>query len=89
MNCWLFQPSFWGALDRQWRDFVAARREQPKAEFYLPAAVSAEIEAGRATVRVKPTTARWFGVTYREDKPRVQAMLGELIAEGIYPSPLF
>ncbi len=89
MNCWLFQPSFWVALDRQWAAFVAARLTEPKAEFYLPAAVSAEIAAGRTTVRVRPTTAKWFGVTYREDKPKVQAMLNALIAEGVYPSPLF
>lgn len=89
MNCWLFQPTFWGALDRQWRAFVAERLGEPKAEFYLPAAVSAEIEAGRTSVRVRATSARWFGVTYREDKPLVEAMLRGLIAEGAYPSPLF
>jgi hypothetical protein len=89
MNCWAFQPGFWPALERQWRDFTATHLVEPKAEFYLPAAVSAEITAGRLTVRVQPTTARWFGVTYREDKPQVQALLADLAAAGEYPNPLF
>ena len=89
MNCWLFQPTFWAALDRQWRAFVAERLTVPKAEFYLPASVSTEIALGHLTVRVRPTTASWFGVTYREDKPRVEALLRDLIAAGEYPSPLF
>ncbi|MCC5025411.1 MAG: NTP transferase domain-containing protein [Candidatus Synoicihabitans palmerolidicus] len=89
MNCWLFQPVFWEALERQWRAFVASRLEEPKAEFYLPAAVSGEIEAGRATVRVRRTEAAWFGVTYREDKPVVQATLAAMVARGEYPGQLF
>ena len=89
MNCWLFQHRFWAAIDRQWREFVAARLAEPKAEFYLPAAVSAEIAAGRSSVRVRPTTAQWFGVTYREDKPKVQAILEDLVARGHYPAALF
>lgn len=89
MNCWLFRPAFWPALDARWREFAATRLVEPKAEFYLPAAVSAEIEAARATVRVLPTTAVWFGVTYREDRPRVQAILAALVERGEYPARLF
>jgi NDP-sugar pyrophosphorylase family protein len=89
MNCWAFQPTFWDALDRQWQHFVAERLTAEKAEFYLPAAVSAEIGAGRATVRVLPTTASWFGVTYREDKPTVTATLAAMVAAGEYPESLF
>ncbi len=89
MNCWAFQPSFWDALDRQWRAFIDGRLTEPKAEFYLPAAVSEEIGAGRCSVRVRRTTANWFGVTYREDKPVVQATLAEMVARGEYPASLF
>lgn len=89
MNCWAFQPEFWPELDTQWRQFVARRWEEPKAEFYLPAAVSAAIESGRARVRVRSTVSTWFGVTYREDKPAVQARLAALAQAGEYPSPLF
>lgn len=89
MNCWAFQPTFWAALDRQWRKFGAERLPEEKAEFYLPAAVSAEIAAGRATVRVRPTSASWFGVTYREDKPLVEATLAQMVAAAEYPAYLF
>lgn len=89
MNCWAFQPSFWDALDRQWQHFVTERLQEEKSEFYLPAAVSAEIAAGRAEVRVRPTSASWFGVTYREDKPLVEATLAKMVAEGEYPESLF
>jgi hypothetical protein len=61
----------------------------PKAEFYLPASVSEEIAAGHATVRVRPTTASWFGVTYREDKPLVEATLAGMVERGEYPVSLF
>jgi hypothetical protein len=89
MNCWAFTPEFFPALDRQWREFIAARGSELKSEFYLPEAVSQQIAAGTATVEVRPTTAEWFGVTFREDKPRVQAALLDLATRGEYPLPLF
>ncbi len=89
MNCWGFGGRvFLAQLDAAWRAFVAARGAEPKAEFYLPAAVDALVKAGAARVRVLPTGDHWFGVTYREDKARVQAALAELVARGVYPSPL-
>ncbi len=89
MNCWAFTPAFFAALDRQLVAFLQARGSELKSEFYLPEAVSAQIAAGQAEVQVRPTTASWFGVTYREDKPRVQAALADLVARGEYPARLF
>lgn len=89
MNCWAFTADFFPALDRQWREFIAARGTELKSEFYLPEAVSQQIAAGAATVEVRPTTAEWFGVTFREDKPRVQGSLLDLATRGEYPMPLF
>jgi hypothetical protein len=89
MNCWGFDgPGFLTQLDAEWRAFLAARGAEPKAEFYLPAAVNGLVQRGAARVRVLPTADSWFGVTYREDKPRVQAALADLVARGVYPSPL-
>ncbi|MEY4940996.1 MAG: hypothetical protein RIQ93_2731 [Verrucomicrobiota bacterium] len=88
MNCWGFSPALFPRLDTQFRDFLRARGREEKAEFYLPAAVSAMVESGQATVQVLPTAAAWFGVTYREDKPRVQAAIAELIRLGAYPARL-
>lgn len=60
-----------------------------RAEFYLPASVSAMIASRDATVTVLPTESAWFGVTYREDKPRVSAAIADLVAAGTYPAKLF
>jgi hypothetical protein len=89
MNCWGFTPALFAGLDAQWREFLAARGGEAKAEFYLPAAVSTMIARGEATVRVLPTEGAWFGVTYREDKPRVMSAIAELVASGNYPAKLF
>jgi len=89
MNCWGFTPALFAGLDGQFREFLAAKGNEPKAEFYLPAAVSAMIARGEATVRVLPTESTWFGVTYREDKPRVEAAIRELVQAGRYPAKLW
>jgi len=89
MNCWGFTPALFTGLDQQLREFLAARGTDPKAEFYLPAAVSEMIVRGEANVRLLPTDASWFGVTYRDDKPRVVAALADLVQRGAYPARLF
>jgi NDP-sugar pyrophosphorylase family protein len=89
MNCWGFTPTVFAGLDAQLKEFIGARGGEAKAEFYLPAAVSTMIARGEAGVRVLPTESAWFGVTYREDKPRVVAAIAELVARGIYPAKLF
>ena len=88
MNCWGFAPAFLPQLDAAWQTFSATHGQELKTEFYLPAAVDTLIQANAARVRVLPTADRWFGVTYRDDKPRVQTALAALVAQGVYPSPL-
>jgi MobA-like NTP transferase domain len=89
MNCWGFTPALFPALDAQLAEFLRDHGGQAKAEFYLPAAVSVMIARREASGRVLPTANTWFGVTYREDKPRVQAALAELVRRGEYPEKLF
>lgn len=89
MNCWAFTPDFLPLLDRQWRAFVAGRGNELRSEFYLPEAVSEQIRDHGVEVKVLPTSAEWFGVTYREDRPRVQSALAALVARGDYPHTLF
>jgi UTP-glucose-1-phosphate uridylyltransferase len=64
-------------------------RDPLKAEFYLPAAVSAMIARGEARVRVLPTESTWFGITYRDDKPRVEMEIAALVQAGLYPRKLW
>jgi NDP-sugar pyrophosphorylase family protein len=89
MNCWGFTPALFAGLDAQFNTFLAARGGEQKSEFYLPAAVSAMIAQGEAVVRVLPTESTWFGVTYREDKPRVEAAIADLVSHGRYPRQLW
>lgn len=88
MNCWGFSPAVLPLLDRRLRSFLVERGADLKAEFYLPEAVSGMVTAGEATVEVLETTSSWFGVTYREDRPRVEAALRALVAAGEYPARL-
>ena len=89
MNCWGFGPGFAARLEAELVAFLKARIGEPKAEFYLPTAVSSMVAAGQACVRILPTTSHWFGVTYREDRPRVAEALAGLVKAGAYPDPLF
>lgn len=89
MNCWGFTPAVFPLLDAQLAEFFRRQGGEAKAEFYLPAAVSAMLVRAGASVRVLPTKSAWFGVTHREDKPRVQSALAELVRRGEYPERLF
>jgi choline kinase len=89
MNCWGFTPGLFGRLDAHLREFLAARGGDLKAEFYLPVAVSAMVDRGEATVRVLPSDSAWFGVTYREDRPRAEAAIAGLVRSGAYPARLW
>jgi NDP-sugar pyrophosphorylase family protein len=89
MNFWGFTPAVFGGLDAGLRAFLAASGSDPRAEFYLPAAVSGLVASGAATVDVIPSADTWFGVTYREDRPLVEAAVRALVAGGAYPARLF
>lgn len=88
MNCWGFFPDLFAKLDAHFRMFLAARGQDPKAEFYLPGSVSDMIACGEARVRVLTTPDQWLGVTYREDKPFVTAGIRAMIDAGTYPPSL-
>ncbi len=89
MNFWGFTPGCFGHTRREFEGFLRARGDDPKAEMYIPLVVNALVSAGLAKVRVLPTDEKWFGVTYREDKPRVKAEIEALVAAGEYPRALW
>ena len=88
MNFWGFTPALFPLLETGLIKFLQESAHQPKAEFYIPEAVAGLIGAGEARVRVLRSVDDWFGVTFREDKPRVAAALEGLIASGAYPRDL-
>jgi hypothetical protein len=89
LNCWGFSPAVFTGLEDQFISFLRTRLNEEKSEFYIPSAVASLIDTGFATVKVLPVESRWFGVTYRDDRPAVVRALADLAAEGIYPSPLW
>ncbi len=89
MNFWGLQPSVIDAIRPRFREFVDANRDNPKAELYLPVLMGELVGEGAATVNVLTMDEPWFGVTYPEDKPSVQASLKAVVDEGMYPSPLW
>ena len=60
-----------------------------KSEYLLASVVDKMIKEGRANVSVLETEDKWFGVTYKEDKPVVVSSINKLIEDGKYPSKLF
>lgn len=89
MNFWGFTPLYFERARAAFAEFLRRRGQDPKAEMYIPLVVNEMVQQGQATVAVLPTTARWFGVTYREDKPRVMAELEALVRAGEYPRSLW
>jgi len=75
-------------LEREIRRLLEANAASEKVESHIPAAEAVLVASGDATVRVLPTDALWFGVTYREDRPRVVESLQELVTAGAYPAKL-
>lgn len=90
MNMWGFTPDFLDELESGFRTFLSEQKEGDiKSEYLLPTIVDQLIKSGRANVSVLETTDKWFGVTYKEDKPVVVESIKKLIAEGKYPEKLY
>jgi hypothetical protein len=90
MNIWGFTLSFFAELETRFPLFLRQNAANlAKAELLLPNVVGDLAREGKARVKVLPTAERWFGMTYREDRPQVQAAIGELIGRGIYPEKLW
>ena len=89
MNSWGFMPELVGELERLFTGFLEEHGTELKSEFYLPFAVDTLIREGRAEIKMLKSEDSWFGITYREDKPFVQAALRKLVAEGACPEKLF
>ena len=90
MNLWGFTPLIFQVLQEQFALFLDKNAGNlSKIEFYLPEAVNALIQQQRARAKVLPTNEKWFGVTYPDDRPAVQAAIRQLISQGIYPGSLW
>lgn len=88
MNMWGFTPSFLDELETGLRTFMTDElpKNPAKGEYYLPFAVDHLIQNGQATAKVLQTSAQWYGVTYKEDKPVVVDALCRMTEAGLYPA---
>lgn len=89
MNFWAFKPNYFNYLEQSFLEFLKEKGTEMKSEFYFNAVVDNLIKKEIASTKVIKTDAKWFGVTYKEDKPLVQEKLNNLIKDGIYPEKLW
>ena len=90
LNTWGFTLSIMDELEAGFPVFLKnSESNLAKAEYFLPNVVGDLVKAKKASVKVLPTKEKWFGVTYKEDRPVVQAAIRELINKGVYPENLW
>jgi len=89
MNFWAFKPEYFQHLETAFVEFLKEKGTEMKSEFYFNAVVDGMIKKGEASTKVIRTDAKWFGVTYKEDKPLVQDKLDQLIQDDVYPERLW
>ena len=89
MNYWGFTPRVFGQLRERFEKFLEQNASDLKAECYIPNTVGELVNDGEARVKVLRSSDSWFGVTYREDRPRVVESIRGLIANGVYPERLW
>ena len=89
MNMWGFTPDYFAKSEAIFEQFLEKNIGELKKEFYIPFAIDCMIKSGEARCDVLSTPSRWFGVTYKEDRPAVVAKFQEFADKGIYPTPLY
>ena len=89
MNIWGFTTNYFGYGEKLFLDFLEKNKENLKAEFYLPFIVNSLLASKKATVKVLKSKAKWFGVTYNEDKENVEKEIKKLKEAGVYPINLW
>lgn len=90
MNMWGLPPRFLDELEAGFPEFLDSIKEGDiKSEYLLPKIIDKQIKSQKARVTMLETRDRWFGVTYKEDKPAVAAAIRRLIADGAYKEKLY
>ncbi len=87
MNLWGFDEGYISECYERFSKFLSDNLDKnpEKCEFYMPSVISALVGEGLADVSVFDNSDKWYGVTYKEDKPKVVEALATLIKQGIYP----
>jgi sulfur relay (sulfurtransferase) complex TusBCD TusD component (DsrE family) len=84
-----FTPAVFEQIERHLIRFLEVQRQKPdNSECLIPEVVNQIVKEKAARVRVCPTSATWFGVTYPQDKAGTMQFLQEMVERGEYPSPI-
>jgi len=86
MNLWGFKQSCFDYLEQEFKNFISTKGMDLKSELDIPTSVDKFVKSGEITIQILMSNERWFGVTYREDKPFVVESINNMIAKGVYPS---
>lgn len=89
MNFWGFTPKCFEFIEPLFEEFLENNADDLKAEFFIPSIVNEILKSDKVSVKVIKSNAKWFGVTYKEDKERVQNEIEMLRNQHIYPSKLW
>jgi len=89
MNFICYYPNVIDLCEHQFDIFLESNINIPKSEFFLPSITNYFIQSKMGNVKVIPTNSKWFGVTYKEDAPKVKASLDDIIQKGHYPQNLW
>jgi hypothetical protein len=89
MNFWNFHPSIFPYSEKLFGKFLDENMTKPKSEFFIPIVADKFINEDKGIIKVIPTSAQWFGVTYKEDAPEVKQKLDDLVDKGEYPINLW
>lgn len=89
MNFWGLTPDYFQYSEDKFKTFLKEHGNELKSEFFIPLVINDLVVENIATCEVLDTPAKWFGVTYVDDRPAVVAKINKLIEDGIYPSKLY
>jgi choline kinase len=89
MNYMCFAPNIIDLCEIEFQQFLDKHGNDIKSEFFLPSITNKYLQHNIGVIKIIPTDAKWFGVTYKEDAPRVLESIQSMIAENIYPKDLW
>ncbi|MGV6845041.1 MAG: sugar phosphate nucleotidyltransferase [Lutibacter sp.] len=89
MNFFGFTPTYFNISASLFEEFLAENYKKPKAEFFIPLVVNHLITSNVADMKVLTSDAKWFGVTYKQDKAFVTEEIQKLKNENKYPKMLW
>lgn len=89
MNMWGLTPEIFAVLEEGFAEFLSKLADPMKGEYLIPTIIDQLIREDKADVTVLESRDKWFGVTYKEDKPAVVKSFLKLIQAGVYKEKLF